>query len=313
MWVASITSGALTTPCSARTRQGSPCSIACTRLPSSTAPPPLCTAAASPSRYLQGLNCAWSSNRTAPATANGSGHSRVKRAGRPSRCAASASCSSPRELRARAAVDVGRRALEVAGDGELVREPQDLLEPGLVRGAVGARSRGAEAGLEPMVDQAVLRGDLGGRAPGDLAPDLPRLEHRDPPPGALQQQRRGQPDDAARRRSRRRPRARPGAPDSASDRPPRVAAQNNSALAANSGTGTPPHRRRPSLNGGGRPKFLGRGTPARSPGPAPRRARPAVARLRPEAPLPAGRASRRLRARGAGLARPRAVSRRSKR
>jgi hypothetical protein len=89
------------------------------------------------------------------------------------------------QLLAGAAVDVGGLALQVALDTELFGEPDDLSEAGLVRRPVRPGPVRAEALLERVIDQAVLRGDLRGRAPGDLSAHLQRLEHRDTAAGAL--------------------------------------------------------------------------------------------------------------------------------
>jgi hypothetical protein len=64
-------------------------------------------------------------------------------------------------------------------------ELDDLSDSGLVRGAVCLCPVLTEGLLERLIDQAVLRGDLCGRAPGDLPAHPQRLQYRDPVAGAL--------------------------------------------------------------------------------------------------------------------------------
>ena len=95
-----------------------------------------------------------------------------------------------RALRGRGHVRIRRAASEVAVDLVVLDAIGDPLEPGLVRLAVLARLVRAERRPEPVVDESVLGGQLGGRVPADPAGDLVGFEQDDLPLLAQQQRRR---------------------------------------------------------------------------------------------------------------------------
>ena len=79
-------------------------------------------------------------------------------------------------LAVRRGVGVGRSAPQVAVDAAVLHAAADPLERGLVGGTVGMRRVGAEARAQRVVDQPVLRGDLGGRVAGDAVPHARGLQ-----------------------------------------------------------------------------------------------------------------------------------------
>ena len=100
------------------------------------------------------------------------------------------------QLAVGAAVNVSGLALQVTLDAKLLAETHDLSEARLVRRPVRLRPLFPEAPFERLVDQAVLRSDLGSGAPGDLPADLQRFHYRDASAAALQEQGSAQTHDA---------------------------------------------------------------------------------------------------------------------